>query len=109
MKSVDCDFDPSGTSRFLWPLAGVFAAIAYFQILERVWQTYHLHKLSEFSFWPLLLCVFPFMFSILFSRYIRSALRENLVSARVANNSQNWIAMTVFLIYFSICQFSRSY
>jgi hypothetical protein len=45
------------------------------------------------------------MFSVLFRRYIKDALRENLVSARVAGNCEFFVAMMLFFSYFAIFEF----
>ena len=105
MKSVDRDFDPAGISRIWWPIAIISVLLVYVRIAERYWHAIHLHELSFQLFMVPLLCIFPLMFSLLFRRYIKAALRENQQSARVAGNCEFFTAMTLFISYFAIFEF----
>jgi hypothetical protein len=105
MKSVDRDFDPAGTSKIWWPVAFIAVLLVYSRIVERYWPAIRLHELSFQMFIVPLLCVFPLAFSLLFRRYIKAALRENLVSARVAGNCEFFVAMMLFISYFAIFEF----
>jgi hypothetical protein len=42
---------------------------------------------------------FPFFASSQFSKYIRSALKENLISERVAKNCEFWIGNQMLIVF----------
>jgi hypothetical protein len=92
MKSVDRDFDEYGDCNIKRKMSYMFLFAGFLIILAKMWTGIHLHGLSfHTGFQAIALPLFffvPFFDSLQFSRYIRSALKENLVSERVAKNCE---------------------
>jgi hypothetical protein len=110
MKSVDRDFDPKGSNGFNWPLAYMFFAFGAIFMLSRIWNEAHLRGPDYRTIFLIvlrsLLFVFPLVFSLQFRRYIRSALKENLISERIARNCEYWIRNQLTVVYFAIMLFA---
>jgi hypothetical protein len=106
MKSVDRDFDANGIAKHFWTLAYVIVALGAFAVFGRFWDEIHLHglpphKLIRIVALPLIyLC--PIIFSLAIRRYIRCALKEKLVSERVANNCGFFIGQQLIFVYIAI-------
>jgi hypothetical protein len=114
MKSVDLDFDRNGFARYIWGLSYAFVAWGAFVVFGRFWNEIHRHGLS---LWPatntlLRIIVLPFfyisplIFSLQFRRYKRCALKENLVSERVAKNVEYLIGLQLMFVYMAIMLFA---
>jgi hypothetical protein len=110
MKSVDRDFDRSGIVKLIWVCAYAIAALGALCVLGKILEIIHLRGLAFITLlhFLALLIVFlcPMIISLLFKRYIRSALKENLVSARVVNNCEYFIGILLMFAYFAILQFA---
>jgi hypothetical protein len=110
MKNVDRDFDRSGVVKLIWVCAYTIAALGALCVSGKILEIIHLHGfvlLTLIHFFALLIVfVCPMIISLLFRRYVRSALKENLVSARVANNCEYLIGILLMFAYFAILQFS---
>jgi hypothetical protein len=108
-KSVDRDFAQKWyDNKFHWTTAYIFVAAGSLAFLMRLWEEVHLRGLTHtlirivpFS----LIFVCPLTVSLLFRGYIRSALKENLVSERVAKNCEYWIGSQLFSVYILILIF----
>jgi hypothetical protein len=111
MKSVDRDFVRDGHMSADWLFAYVFVAGGAFVMLVRIWMGVHPRGLVPYTLfqiiWLPLLFISPLIFAFLFRRYIRSALNEDLVSERVAENCEYWIGRLIFIVYFAFFWFSE--
>jgi hypothetical protein len=110
MKSVDQGFDPKGSSGFNWPLAYMFFAFGAIFMFSKIWNEAHLRGLNYQIIFLIvlrsLIFVLPLVFSLQFRRYIRSALKENLMSERIAKNCEYWIRNQLTVVYFAIMLFA---
>jgi hypothetical protein len=106
MKSVDRVFEPEGYGNFYVYLAYVFMIIGSLLVFGRLRDEFHLHGLSFHTVMQILALpcgyLLPFLFSFRFSKYIKKALEENIVSERVAKNCEFWIGFQLFVVYFVI-------
>jgi hypothetical protein len=115
MKSVDRDFDRYRITRYIWILSYAFVAWGAFVIFGRLWHEIHRHGLSLWSTSNTLSHVIsiPFFFitplilSFQFRRYSRCALKENLVSERVAKNCENLIGLQLMFVYMTLILFAN--
>jgi hypothetical protein len=109
IKSVDRDFAEKGFARYFWGLSYTLAVLGAFALFARFWDEIHLHGLQFHSLVRIvglpLICVCPLILSLSARRYIRSALKENLVSERVAGNFEYWIGIQLTIAYMAIMQF----
>ena len=106
MNSVDRDFEPKGSSGISWLVAYVLLAVGAIGVFAKMWDEVHLrgttfHALVRVVPLPFFFIV-PLTFSLFFRRYIRSALKENLVSERVANNCEYWVGTQLLFVSFLI-------
>jgi hypothetical protein len=110
MKSVDRDFDRSGMAKHFWTLAYVIMALGAFGIFVKVLDEVRLRALSFYALAHIaslpLLFICPLVLSLQSRKYIRCALKENLVSERVANNSEYFLGMMLMIVYIAIMQFA---
>ena len=108
MKSVDRDFDQYEMARRFWPVAYGLMGLGAFALFGRLWDEVHLHGLSFYLFLRiaslLLIYVCPLVLSFGSRRYNRSALKENLVSERVANNNEYFIGFQLKFVYLAFMQ-----
>jgi len=109
MKSVDRDFDENGVCKTNRRILFMFLFVGCLITLAKVWTEIHLHGLSfhtvsQAIMFPLFF-FFPFFASLQFSRYVRSALREDLIGERVAKNCEFWIGNQLLIVYFTIMIF----
>jgi hypothetical protein len=107
MKSVDRDFVGNGYVGTNWIYGYSFLALGLICMFVKIWKGFLLHGLSFdicFQMFSLpLFFITPLIPALLFRRYIRSALKEELISERVAENCEYWIGkliVTVYLVYF---------
>jgi len=111
MKSVDRDFEPNGFMKIRWLIAYLFVAAGPIGMLVNKWDEIHLSGLSFHTLFQivllLLLFILPLIFAHLFRRYIRKALKEDLVSEKVAKNCEYWIGRLFFIVYFAFFGFSE--
>jgi hypothetical protein len=109
MKSVDRDFDEYGNSNINRRILYMFLFVGFLITLAKVWTDFHLRGLSFHTvlqaIMPPLFFFLPFFASLQFSRYIRSALKENLISETVAKNCEFWIGNLLLIVYFTIMIF----
>jgi hypothetical protein len=109
MKSIDRDFAQKWYDNFHWPAAYIFVAAGSLAVVTRLWEEVHLrglpHALIRIVSFPLIF-VCPLIVSLLFRGYIRSALKENLVSERLAKNCEYWIGLQLFSVYILILIFA---
>jgi hypothetical protein len=108
MKSVDRDFDSNGITEHFW-FAYAIVAMGAFAIYGRFWDEVHLRTLSFHILIRIialsLIYICPLILTFAFRRYISCALKENLVSERVAKNCEYWIEIQLMVVYISIIQF----
>ncbi|MFY9854428.1 MAG: hypothetical protein WAK26_11190 [Terracidiphilus sp.] len=110
MKSVDRDCGSDGHAEFRWLFAYFFVALGTIRIFAKIRGGIHLHGLPYTLFdiaLVSLLFMSPLIFALLFRRYIRSALKEELVSERVAGNCEYWIGQLIGVVYFAFFWFSE--
>ena len=110
MKSVDRDFYPSESAKLYWIVAYFGVAVGAFGMFMRFWDEVH-HQALSFHILvhivPLpFLFIFPLLLSLFFRRYIRCALKENLISERVAKNIEHYLGMQLIFVYLTIMQFA---
>ena len=109
MKSVDRDFVGNGYLGTHWFFAYFFVALGANAMLVKIWKCIHLHGLSSYMLFQIvllsLLFISPLLLVLLFMRYIRSALKENLVSERVAENCEYWIGKLISISYLAFFGF----
>jgi hypothetical protein len=106
MKSVDRDFDLNGRSGFYWPFVYLAMVLAAGGIVIKILYVVH-HR--GFDFYtpfqivviPLIL-IFPLIFSLRFKKYVRGALKESLISERVANNCGLFLGQQLVFVYIAI-------
>jgi len=84
----------------------MFLFVGFLVILAKPWTEIHLHGLSfhtvlQAIMLPLFFFV-PFFASLQFSKYVRNALKENLMSERVAKNCEFWIGNQLLIVYCAI-------
>ena len=111
MKSVDRDFARKAyDNSFHWTAAYIFVAAGSLAVLIGLWDEVHLRGLSSLTLIRIvglpLIFVCPLIVSLLFNRYVRSALKENLVSERVAKNCEYWIGSQLLVVYFLVTLFA---
>jgi len=103
MKSVDRDYAGNGYAQTYWFFAYSLLVLGTIGVFIKLWKGIYLHGLSsDIVFQNLsftLLFIIPLIFALLFRRYIRSALKENLVSERVAENCEYWIGRLISSVY----------
>ena len=113
MENVDWDFDTNGYGRHFWKIAFNLVAVGAFAIFVRFWDKVHFPGLpfstfTQFVLIPLMY-IFPLIVSLASRRYIRTALKENLVSKRVANNFEYFTGIQLLVVYFLIMLFAMCY
>jgi len=110
MKSVDKDYVGNGYVRTEWLFAYSFMALGSISIFVKIREGIHLYGFSTMLFhimiFPLLFS-FPLIIAFLFRRYIKNALKENLLSERVAENCEYWIGRLIGIVYFVFFCFSE--
>ncbi|MGD0546764.1 MAG: hypothetical protein ABR991_02915 [Terracidiphilus sp.] len=110
MKSVDKDYGGNGYVEAKWLFAYSFMALGAISMFVKIWEGIHFrgfpHMLFHIVILPLLF-ISPLIFALLFRRYIRSALKEQLASERVAENCEYWIGQLIGAVYFSFFWFSE--
>lgn len=110
MKSVDWDFFGNGYVGTEWLFAYSFMALGAISIFVKIREGVHLRGFSTMLFhivmFPLLF-IFPLIIAFLFRRYIKNALKENLLSERVAENCEYWIGRLIGIVYFAFFCFSE--
>ena len=107
MKSVDRDYFLKTDGEASWILASyVMVALVALVLFPRVWHEVHLQGLSFSTVLRMVtlpvIYVVPLVSSLRFRRYTRRALKENLVSERVAHNCEFFIGNQLFLVYLAI-------
>ena len=106
MKSVDRDYDKYGNCNINRWILYMFLFVGFLMVLAKVWTEIHLHGLSiHTGFQAIMLPLFffvPFFASLQFIKYVRSVLKENLISERVAKNCEFWIGNQMLIVYFAI-------
>jgi hypothetical protein len=117
MKSVDQDFDRYRIARYIWGLSYAFVAWGAFVVCGRFWHEIHRHGLSLeqllvsntllriISLPWMYIC--PLILSLQFRRYNRCALKEILVSERVAKNVEYLIGLQLMFVYMAIILFAN--
>jgi len=106
MKSVDRDFDEHGNCNINRWILYMFLFVGFLVILAKRWTEIHLqgwsfHTVFQAIMLPLFFFI-PFFASLQFSKYVRNALKENLMSERVAKNCEFWIGNQMLIVYFAI-------
>jgi uncharacterized protein (DUF983 family) len=105
MKSVDRDFELDKDISLL-PASYVLAIFIAFVVFPSVWHEVHLQRMSFNTVFRMatlpVIYIFPLIISLRFSRYIKGALKGNLVSERVAKNCEDWIGKLLISVYFAI-------
>jgi ACR3 family arsenite efflux pump ArsB len=113
MERVDWDFDKNGYGRHFWNIAFTLVAVGAFALLVGFWDKVFLLALPFSTFARFVLIPFMFIFPLIVSlatrRYIRTALKENLVSERVANNCEYFTGIQLLVVYFLIMLFAVTY
>ena len=103
MKSVDREFVGNGYVGTRWLFAYSFLAFAAIGMVIKIWRGIHLHGLSSYILFQIVLLtlffIVPLIVALLFRRYIRRALKEELISERVAENCEYWIGQLIFTVY----------
>jgi len=110
MKSVDRDFDQKGktgysqllAAYYLLPVCGVavFLKLGHEAYLQ--WFSFSiLFKLIALS----IMFIFPLISTRRFVKYIKEALKENLISERVASNCEFFLGNMLMTIYLTIMLF----
>jgi hypothetical protein len=107
MKSVDRDYGLKMSGDFNWFLVYLLVASGLIILFAKLWNENHLNGLSSYKLFlfivqPLAL-IGPLVVSLRFREYVREALKENLISERVAKNCEYWILSLLFTIYIVIC------
>jgi hypothetical protein len=109
MKSVDKDYVGNGYAGSEWLFAYFFMALGGIGVFVKMQEGIHLHGFSTLLFYIVtfpLLFIFPLIIAFLFRRYIKRALKENLLSERVAENCEYWIGRLIGIVYFVLFCFS---
>ena len=108
MKSVDRDFVGNGYLKgkrlfiYGWMILGSIC------FLDGIWNEVHLHGWTNYIFLKIavvsLMFVAPLIESIKFRKYIRRALKEDIVNERVATNCEYFIGeqLSVVFMFFAM-------
>jgi hypothetical protein len=111
MKSVDRDYFGNRYVEADWLFSYGFVALGTIGMLVKIWEGIHLRGSSSHALFHIitlpLLFILPLVFALLFRRYIRSALKEELVSERVAENCEYMVGRLIFIVYFAFFWFSE--
>ena len=106
MKSVDRDFGPKGLAEANWFVAYFLVAASAIFMLVELWKGIHPSWLSTHILFEAvslsLIFVLPLISAFQFRRYIKNALKVNLVSERFANNCEYLIGNLVSSVYLTI-------
>ena len=111
MKSVDRDFDQkkkNGYSQLLaaYYLLPVLGITVIFKIGHEAYLQWFSFKVL-FKLILLPICfIFPLMATLRFVKYIKEALKEDLISERVANNCEDFLGSLLMTIYLTIMLFA---
>lgn len=101
MKNVDRDFDAKKEGGFRWLFAYLFFVAGAIILVFRIWEEVHRQGMSFYSVIRIigipLIYVCPLIISFQFRKYVRSALVENLINERAANNCEHFIGYELFL------------
>jgi hypothetical protein len=117
MESVDRIFDPVfgpkklDVLKWVWVIVFVTGlAFGALGVYVRISEKIHLQGLSSHNLFQVvslpLLFILPLVISLLIWRLIGSALKENLVSERVAKYSMFLIKLLIFIVYYAFAQFA---
>jgi len=113
MKSVDRDFGPFGFGRFNRTIVYLFAAMVALIFFVRLWKDVHRNELSFFSVMDIVTFTLGFISPLFvyysFMKYLRSAMKENLVSERVTKNCEFYIGLLMFMVYLAFMSFSERF
>ena len=110
MKSMDRDFVENENLKGNWLFTYVWMIFGSIIFLDGIWNEVHLHGWGYHIFLKiaavLLMFVAPLIESIKFRKYIRSALKEDLVNERVATNCEYFIGKQLYaaFIFFAMIQ-----
>ncbi|HEY1253510.1 MAG TPA: hypothetical protein VGF01_01875 [Terracidiphilus sp.] len=103
MKSVDRDYVGNGSMEQNWLFAYAWMIFGTICFLDGIWNEVHLHGWSYRIFLKvaavLLMFISPLMRSLQFRKYIRSALKEDLVNERVATNCEYFMGQQLFAAF----------
>jgi hypothetical protein len=105
MKSVDRDFGSKEYVKANWLVAYLMLVGGAIFILVKIrGEIPHqgLQIIAPVIVGLLLLYMFPLLSSLQFSRYVRKALKEDLVSERVAKNYDRFIGQQLIVVYLVI-------
>jgi Flp pilus assembly protein TadB len=111
MKSVDRDFDSTKKTGYSQLLAAYYLLpVCAIAVLIKIGHEAYLHWFSFFVLFKLIalpiLFVFPLMTTLRFVKYIKKALKEGLISERIANNCEYFIGNLLMTIYMTIMLFA---
>jgi hypothetical protein len=103
MKSVDRDFGRGGYVEANWLFSYIWMIFGSICFLDGIWNEVHLHgwgyrvfpKVAAVS----LMFIAPLIESIKFRKYIRSALKEDIVNERVATNCEYFIGKQLYAAF----------
>ncbi len=110
MKSVDQDFKRYGSTSLFWTWTYLIVGLGSMSMLTKIWYEVSLHGMPFHTLIQIiglpLIYIFPLILSLRIRRYSRCALKENLVSERVANNYEFFIGRLLLMVYAAITQFA---
>jgi len=95
-------------SRFRKLLNGVlysFVLIQFVVLLLSLSETSRLHRLQFQAYMLPVFYFCPLVFDLVFRRYIRKALKQNLFSVRVANSCNDLLSILMMNVYCILLEF----